>query len=243
MKKIIKRTSIISIIVFLLIALIYVSDITNLPSNIILFEGETLNLKTIFGVNIETEYISNPNIEKIENNKAITVAADVENAQNIDCTGNINLSVKVLGAKVKEINVNIIENTEVVPLGGVIGVKLYTNGVLVVGMSEISGKDSNKYKPYEGTGIEEGDVIIKINETEITCTNELTQEINKSKGNNLDVIYVRDGEKLSTTMKAVKSNDNTYKVGLWVRDAAAGVGTATFYEPQTKKFAALRTSE
>jgi len=43
-------------------------------------------------------------------------------------------------------------------------------------------------------------------------------------------------------MKAVKANDNTYKVGLWVRDAAAGVGTVTFYEPQSKKFAALRAS-
>lgn len=42
-----------------------------------------------------------------------------------------------------------------------------------------------------------------------------------------------------TTMKAVKATDNTYKIGLWVRDAAAGVGTATFYEPETKKFAGL----
>lgn len=40
-------------------------------------------------------------------------------------------------------------------------------------------------------------------------------------------------------MSAVKANDNTYKIGLWVRDAAAGVGTACFYEPKTKKFAAL----
>ena len=110
-------------------------------------------------------------------------------------------------------------------------------------MSEISGNDSNKYKPYEGTGIEEGDIIVKVNEKEITCTNELTQEINKSRGNNLAVTYVRHGESLSTNMKAVKSTDNTYKIGLWVRDAAAGVGTATFYEPESKKFAALRSSE
>ena len=132
MKKIMKRTTIAFVILFLLIALIYVSDITNLPSNVILFEGETLRLKTIFGVEIETEYTSNPNIERIENNETITVAANVDSTKKIDCTGNINLSVKFLGAKVKEINVNVIENTEVVPVGGVIGVKLYTNGVLVV---------------------------------------------------------------------------------------------------------------
>ncbi len=243
MKEIMKKASITLMVVFLLIALIYISDISNLPTNVILFEGETLRLNTIFGVNVETESTNNPNIEKIENNKAVTVAANIEKNQELNCTGTVNLSVKLLGTKVKEISVNVIENIEVVPVGGVIGVKLYTNGVLVVGMSEISGTDSNKYKPYEGSGIEEGDVIVQVNKQEITCTNELTQEINKSKGNDMDVTYIRDGEKLNTKIKAVKSTDNTYKVGLWVRDAAAGVGTATFYEPESKKFAALRSPE
>lgn len=192
MKKITKKISVAFILIFLLVALIYVCNITNLPSNVILFEGETLKLNTIFGIDIETEFTSNPNIEKIENNETVTVAANLENTEEIEYTGTINLSVKLLGTKVKEINVNIIENTEVVPVGGVIGVKLYTNGVLVVGMSEISGSDSNNYKPYEGSGIEEGDVIVEINEQEITCTNELTREINESKGNDMEVKYIRN---------------------------------------------------
>ena len=181
MKKIMKKFSIIFILLFLLISLIYVCNIDNLPSNIILFEGETLRLKTIFGIDIETEYTSNPNIEKIENNETITASSDLKDEENSKYTGTINLSVKLLGTKVKEINVNVIENTKVVPIGGLIGVKLYTNGVLVVGMSEISGTDSNRYKPYEGSGIEEGDVIVEIDEEEITCTSELTKKINESK--------------------------------------------------------------
>lgn len=243
MKKTIKNTGVAIMVLSLLIALIYISNITNLPSNVILFEGETLKLNTIFGVNIETEFTSNPNIERIENNETLTVAADAEDIEDLDCTGTINLSVKLLGAKVKEINVNVIENVEVIPIGGVIGVKLYTNGVLVVGMSEIDGTDNSKYKPYEGSGIKEGDIIVKVNKQEITCTNELTRAINNSKGNDMEVTYIRDGETLNATIKAVEAEDNTYKVGLWVRDAAAGVGTATFYEPKTKQFAALRTSE
>jgi len=59
-------------------------------------------------------------------------------------------------------------------------------------MSEIFGTDSNKYKPYEGSGIEEGDVIVEINKKDITCTNELTTEINNSKGNDMVVTYVRN---------------------------------------------------
>ena len=134
------------IVSFLLVVLIYVCDITNLPDKVILFEGETLNLNTIFGINLETEFASNPNIQRLGNNETVTVDAEAEDANKIDCTGRINLSVKLLGAKVKEISVDIIENKGVVPVGRVIGVKLYTNGVLVVGMSEIYGIDTNKYK-------------------------------------------------------------------------------------------------
>ena len=209
------------IVSFLLVVLIYVCDITNLPDKVILFEGETLKLNTIFGINLETEFASNPNIQRLGNNETVTVDAEAEDANKIDCTGRINLSVKLLGAKVKEISVDIIENKGVVPVGRVIGVKLYTNGVLVVGMSEIYGIDTNKYKPYEGSGIQEGDIIVEIDQREITCTSELTNEINKSQGKDMSVTYNRKGEILNTTMKAVKAMDNTYKIGLWVRDAAA----------------------
>ncbi len=44
-------------------------------------------------------------------------------------------------------------------------------------------------------------------------------------------------------MKPIKVNNNEYKIGLWVRDGAAGIGTISYYEPQTKKFAALRTRD
>ncbi len=133
----------------LIVSLIYVSDITNLPDNVVLFEGEALNLKTVVGVDVKTRFSSNPNIERIENNQTITVSANA--SQDSDYTGNLNLEVSFLGIKVKEINVDIIENIEVVPLGSLIGVKLYTNGVLVVGMSEITGNDMERYKPYESS--------------------------------------------------------------------------------------------
>ena len=191
MKNFLKKTAISFTLLMLFIILVYVCNIDNLPSNIILFEGETLSLNTIFGVEIETAFSSNPNIEKLENNEAITVSTEANDMEKIDYTGTINLNVKLLGAKVKEISVNIIENTEVVPIGNLIGVKLYTNGVLVVGMSEISGTDSNKYKPYEKSGIEEGDVIVEIDEKDITSTSELTKKINDSKGNEIKVKYIR----------------------------------------------------
>ena len=98
------------------------------------------------------------------------------------------------------------------------GLKLYTSGVLVVGKTEVQGK-----KPYENTGIEEGDMIIEINEEEITCTDELINSVNKSKGENINIKYIRDGKEYITTMAATKTDKNEYKLGLWVRDGAAGI--------------------
>lgn len=149
-----KKTYIRILLLLLTVVLIYVSDITNLPDNVVLFEGEALNLKTVLGVDVKTAFSSNPNIERIENNQTITVSANA--SEDTDYTGNLGLEVSFLGLKVKEINVDIIENVEVVPLGSLIGVKLYTNGVLVVGMSEITGSDMERYKPYENSRDREG---------------------------------------------------------------------------------------
>ena len=106
-------------------------------------------------------------------------------------------------------------------------------------MSEIEGEDNKKYKPYANTGIEEGDTIISINNTEILNTDDLVNIVNSSNGNKLDIKYVRDNQSLECSITPVKTIENDYKLGLWVRDSAAGVGTVTFYEPSTKSFAAL----
>ena len=135
---------------------------------------------------------------------------------------------------VKDLTVNVIPKTSVIPLGKAIGLKMYTEGVLVVGMSEIEGK-----KPYENSGIQEGDRIIQINQNDIDNTEDLMQVVNECNGQEIVVKYIREEETITTSMKPVKDGENQYKLGLWVRDAAAGVGTMTFYEPSTKMFATL----
>lgn len=78
-----------------------------------------------------------------------------------------------------------------------------------------------KYKPYEATGIEEGDMIVEINNKTITCTNDLVSTVENSGNKKLSVKYVRDGNVLETSITPIKTSDNQYKLGLWVRDTAA----------------------
>ena len=90
-----------------------------------------------------------------------------------------------------------------------------------MGMTEIEGK-----KPYEDTGIQEGDRIIKMNENTISSTEDLMQEVKESEGKNINITYMREEETMVTSMKPAKTASNEYKLGLWVRDAAAGAGDA-----------------
>jgi len=228
-----KKIKPILLILFFLIIYIYTCNITLLPDSVIIFQGEELNFKTVYGLKINNKN-GNENLYT-----AMQTATNLSNkvSENI---GTVNLSLDLFGTiPVKEIDVNILPRTTVVPLGNSVGLKLYTNGVLVVGMSEIKGEDNINYKPYENSGIEEGDRIIQVNNVAIKNTDELIKNVNKSNGNELQIVYVRNDDKITTSIKPAKTSDNEYKLGLWVRDAAAGVGTATFYEPSTGMFAAL----
>ena len=134
---------------------------------------------------------------------------------------------------------NITEGRKVIPLGDLVGLKLYTQGVLVVGISEIEGEDNKTYKPFEDAGIEQGDSILGINNEEVDSTQKLLACVSKSHGKPMKVTYLKDGEEKNATITPVKTGDNTYKLGLWVRDAAAGVGTLSFYDMQTKSVVSL----
>lgn len=211
------------LILFLFIILIYVTNITSIPDTIILFQNEKLNLGTIIGIHLDEE---NSNYNVVQTSSSLQNANAVEKNK---------VAVKLFNLiNVKEVEVNRMPNTTVIPLGNLIGLKLYTSGVLVIGMTEIEGK-----KPYENSGIEEGDMIVEVNNKEVTCTAELISTVNEARGEDLNIKYVRDGIEYIANIEPIKTEKNEYKLGLWVRDGAAGIGTMTYYEPQTEKFAAL----
>ena len=225
MKKVLK----ISILTVLFFLYVYVLAIESIPNSLILFEGENINLKTFLGLTIKQD----------ESYKAIQTAATA-NSNNTNETKTTNVNVSLLGKlPVKEVSISVLPRTTVIPVGTVAGVKLYTSGVLVVGMTEVQGIDNVKYKPYENSGLKEGDMIISIEEKEIANTVDLVNTVNNSNGEQVEIKYVRDGETLECSIQPVQTSRTEYKLGLWVRDSAAGVGTVSFYEPKTKIFGAL----
>ena len=217
------------LLVILLISYIYAIVIGYIPDRIVLFEGEEIDLPSIFGLSFRDN--SNEELVEVSSTTSQKISEEI---------GVSKMQVSLFNNFfVKSVDVDVLPRTTVIPVGNLAGVKLYTNGVLVVGMSEIQGDDNRMYKPYEETGIEEGDTIVAINDSTIHSTEDLIQCVNMSSGNELEIEYVRDNQTMQCSMTPVKTADEQYKLGLWVRDSAAGVGTVTFYEPSTKSFAAL----
>ena len=215
------------IVVILIISYVYICSIISIPENIVIFEGDNLNLKIATGLSLSSR-----------NQQTVLTASNI-GTKKIDKEGIDKLNLNLFGGiKLKSVNVAVIPKTTVIPLGTAIGMKLYTKGVLVVGMSQINTDNNEKTKPYENSGIEQGDMILAINNKEVSNTDELIGEVKNSNGNSIKIKYLKNNETLETSITPVKSK-NEYKIGLWVRDAAAGVGTLTFYEPSTNSFMAL----
>lgn len=124
--------------------------------------------------------------------------------------------------------------TKKVVLGGEnIGIKVNSNGVLVVGFYQIDGKN-----PAKDAGLRIGDRIIKINDTDINIISDLTSSI-KDNTEVLEVTYERNNKTYNTKIKLYKDSNNVYKTGLYVKDKIIGIGTLTFIDPNTKMYGAL----
>lgn len=216
-----KRGSIVCwiLIPILLIMLVAYYKVENIPTTIFIREGQSVKSNTFVKV-CEV------------NNKA-------ENSlQNLERKASVNL----LGVlPVKSVSIKPVSNDTILyPGGQPVGVKLNTKGVLVVALSDVKTEKGKMTSPASAAGIQIGDNIIKINDCDIKDAEQTQSEINRSEGKDIKVLIERKGQKLEKTIKPIKGlEDNNYKIGLWIRDSTAGVGTLTFYDEKSGMFAAL----
>ncbi len=229
-----KRIKFVLIIFLLFIFYSYIVFFTSIPENVFLLNNEEFSLRVLPGIElVETTMTNNSNSNNF-----------VSNLSNKEIVGDdinyTNIEVKLLGnITLKNIKIAKLEEIKVVPVGKVIGVKMYTNGVLVVGMSEVEDKNNYKTKPYENSDIKPGDTILEINKKIVEDIDNLKQAINESKGNEIEIKILRNGNILKTNIVPAQTEESKYQLGLWVKDAATGVGTITFYEPESNSFGIL----
>lgn len=139
---------------------------------------------------------------------------------------------------IKNVEINIRDNEKVIPCGTPFGIKLFTKGVMVVKTDKII-VDNKTYNPARDSGIEIGDIITQVNSQEVNFTEDLPVIVNESNGNSITLTIVRDNKEIVKNIIPVNTGDDSYKIGVWVRDSSAGIGTMTFYHPESHAFGGL----
>ncbi|MGG7149646.1 SpoIVB peptidase [Clostridium neonatale] len=174
------------------------------------------------------------------NNISVSSLAPLGNTIAKDENGDNKYEIKLLGMiPLKSIEVQKVDNLKV-SLGGIpIGVRVSSDGVIVVGYSEIEINNNKEESPGKLGGLEIGDIILKINDIEVYNATDLLKIIKESDNGLLKMDILRHNQNLTKTIQCKKEDDEDYKIGLWVRDSTAGVGTMTFYDPLSSKFGAL----
>lgn len=208
-------------------------EYVQIPNNITMFEGQGLHFQS-----------SVPVTAKINENSSSTLGIETDHktlALNGKQAGEGQVVLQLAGVPVKQVNVDVIPEYKVYPGGQSIGVKLNTLGVLVVGHHQVDTEEG-KQSPGEIAGIQVGDIITKINGKTIEQMSDVAPFVQESgkTGNPLDVVITREKETINTKLIPLKDKqDSSFRIGLYIRDSAAGIGTMTFYDPITMKYGAL----
>lgn len=213
-----------------------------LPEEIHLIEGEEhlfkFNLPVEANIVDEGELVLNINNNPVSENihidlsKSFTVLSQNKGA--------VDVELKLFGMiPLKTVKVDVISDMQVVPCGNTIGVKINTDGVMVLGTGYVNSEDGNSYEPSKGI-IKSGDLILQANDVKLENKEQLIEQIEKSNGNPINLEIKRDDEVVQASINPIKSvDDKLYKAGIWVRDSTQGIGTITYYNPQSGKFGAL----
>ena len=241
--RILKKTVFFILALIAIFCFIYMYALNMIPDELILIEGKeyVYNLHSIYS--LETDDVKNELLyfetEKGKRSDYFRVYNPV--LVKTRQTGSLDLNLSIFGLiPVKTIKVNVIPDLELVACGNTVGVKINLDGILVIGMMEVETIDGQRILPVRNTGIKPGDFITKVNGEIMENVSDLIRQIEKSQGRAISIQYRRGNELYEATVQPVMSiDDKEYHIGLWVRDNTAGIGTLTFYEPNSMSFGAL----
>ena len=158
----------------------------------------------------------------------------------VDDLGRVDVRLSLLGLiPLVNMKVDVMPHTQVIPCGNTVGVKISTDGVMVLGLGSVQAIDDKSYEPCKGI-LEIGDLILEVNGKLLTSKEDLIESITESDNKPLK-LKVRRGKSIAyhTVNPVYSKEEEVYKIGVWVRDSTQGIGTITYYNPATQTYGAL----
>ncbi|MBR5535341.1 MAG: SpoIVB peptidase [Clostridia bacterium] len=191
----------------------------SLPDRVILYKDRSWKRDDITNLSINNEYI-----ETLHDAIVPRKAGDYE------------ASLSLFGIPYKNVTVRVLEDEKVIVGGSSIGIRLYADSLIVIAVGRVNSKGKS---PAEEAGIKEGDVIVSLNGEKVGSPEEFSKRIEEINGEVTLGIQTGDGVKNVTLTPEVSEYDNVKRIGLWVRDSTAGVGTLTYMNPKDMSYGAL----
>lgn len=140
---------------------------------------------------------------------------------------------------IKKLKVNVIEKDRYFAGGNSLGFSLQSKGIILIGGNYIISSNGIE-RPFESSGLMAGDIITHIDGVEISTVSDIADILGSFEGGELILTVMRNGEKLQIAIKpAYDIQSSTYKLGLWVKEDAVGIGTLTFVNVTTGRFGSL----
>ena len=208
----------------------------NIIKKITVFTAPILILTLIFSITLYTSK-NEKNISSSDDLSKTCMTKDIAPFTNLFYK---NDKDNLLGnSSLKTIALNKTDDIYVTPGGDSVGVRLSSNGVLVVGYSKIKSKGEEKESPAKEVGIEIGDLITKVNNKTIKSCSEFISKVKECKNKKITLEIERGSQSITKEVVPKKEENGEYKLGIWIRDSTAGVGTLTFFDEETGKFGAL----
>ncbi|MGM9978047.1 MAG: SpoIVB peptidase [Clostridium sp.] len=208
----------------------------NIIKKITVFTAPILILTLIFSITLYTSK-NEKNVSSSDDLSKTCMTKDIAPFSNLFYK---NDKDNLLGnSSLKTIALNKTDDIYVTPGGDSVGVRLSSNGVLVVGYSKIKSKGEEKESPAKEVGIEIGDLITKVNNKTIKSCSEFISKVKECKNKKITLEIERGSQTITKEVVPKKEENGEYKLGIWIRDSTAGVGTLTFFDEETGKFGAL----
>lgn len=137
----------------------------------------------------------------------------------------------------KSVEIAVSEEQFLYPCGTTVGIYVKTEGVYVIDTGEFRGIDGETKAPAK-QGLESGDYILEVNGNSVSKKQEFISYVEQSNGEELNLLIMRNEEKEMVSIKPEVDENGDYKVGIWIRDSAQGIGTLTYLSPD-QQFGAL----
>ncbi len=220
---------------FLVVAMILECQI-RYPDRILMFEGETL-ADNGGAYSLVLDAPAGTTGVLTEDG---TLSQD-EYGQNYESgkSGSYDMTVKLFGViPVRSVTVDVKPQTELVACGDSVGIKIFTKGLVCVGTQAVRAENGMLRDISREQDIRTGDILIKVNDKVLTETEQISDVVAGCNGQELVITVLREGQEINKKITPVKTTEG-YQLGLWLRDSTAGVGTLTYYNPETRVFGAL----